>query len=64
MDNAVGLQALYEATRLVGGIANLSRILDVKPAHLVAYGIGMVAVSEGLFLKLADVISEHKKLPT
>ena len=61
MDNQVAREALYEATRLVGGIENLSRILDTKMAHLVAYGAGVVQIPESLFLRLTDIIGKHKK---
>lgn len=52
---------LVEATRLVGSIENLSVKLGVKKVHLVAYGTGVLRIPQDLFLKLADVISEHKK---
>ena len=62
VDQSTARETLYEAARLVGGLDNLSRIVDTKKAHLVAYGAGLVAIPQGLFLKLADVVTEHTKL--
>jgi len=62
VDQSTARETLYEAARLVGGLDNLSRIVDTKKAHLVAYGAGLVAIPQGLFLKLADVVTENTKL--
>ena len=52
---------MNEAIRLVGGVDNFSRMLDIKKAHVVAYSAGIVNIPEGLFLRIVDVISAHKK---
>src|SRR5260221_12905588 len=62
VDQSTARETLYEAARLVGGLDNLSRIVDTKKAHLVAYGAGLVAIPQGLFLKLADVVTENRNL--
>jgi hypothetical protein len=58
MDNALARETLNEAIRLVGGVDNLSRMLGIKKARLVAYDAGTVDIPGSLLLQLEDLISD------
>jgi DNA-binding transcriptional regulator YdaS (Cro superfamily) len=55
----VHIRALKRAAELVGGEEELARRLRVAPALLEAWTRGVLSPPDDIFLKTADIVSEH-----
>lgn len=57
---AVHIETLKRAAELVGGQEALARRLEVAPRHLALWIKGMVSPPGEVFLRAADIVSEHE----
>jgi DNA-binding transcriptional regulator YdaS (Cro superfamily) len=55
----VYIRTLKRAAELVGGEEALARLLKVAPSHLALWIRGAVSPPGDIFLRAADIVSEH-----
>jgi DNA-binding transcriptional regulator YdaS (Cro superfamily) len=55
----VYVRTLKRAAEVLGGEEDLARRLKVAPCHLILWMRGVVSPPGDVFLKAADIVSEH-----